>query len=43
MNNKELGMFVLGFGQDKAGEVYVLTSGGTASSGKIYKLNKQGE
>jgi glucose/arabinose dehydrogenase len=43
MSNNELGMFVLGFGQDKAGEVYVLTSGGAASSGKIYKLNKRGE
>jgi glucose/arabinose dehydrogenase len=33
-----LGMFVLGFGQDNAGEVYVLTSGGTANSGRVYKI-----
>lgn len=38
MSNNELGMFVLGFGQDKAGEVYVATSGGTAGSGKVYKI-----
>jgi glucose/arabinose dehydrogenase len=33
-----LEMFVLGFGQDNAGEVYVLTSGGSANSGKVYKI-----
>lgn len=38
MSNNDLGMFVLGFGQDKAGEVYVTTSGGTAGSGKVYKI-----
>jgi hypothetical protein len=35
----ELGMLLLGFGQDKAGEVYVLTSDGTANSGKVYQLS----
>lgn len=38
MSNNELGMLVLGFGQDKAGEVYVTASGGVASSGKVYKI-----
>jgi glucose/arabinose dehydrogenase len=36
-----LGEYVLGFGQDAAGEVYVLTSetaGPTGSSGKVYRL-----
>ena len=33
-----LGMFVLGFGQDNAGVVYVLTAGTTAGSGKVYKI-----
>jgi hypothetical protein len=36
-------MFVLGFGQDNSGEVYVLTSGGAASSGKIFKIGKKTE
>jgi hypothetical protein len=40
MNNNELGMLVLGFGQDKRGEVYVLTNSGEANSGKVYKINK---
>lgn len=35
----ELGMLLLGFGQDKAGEVYVLTSDGTPNSGKVYMLS----
>jgi glucose/arabinose dehydrogenase len=38
MPNNELAEFILGFGQDSEGEVYVLTSGGTANSGKVYKL-----
>ena len=36
-----LGMFVLGFGQDNAGEVYVLTSGTTAGSGQVYKIESE--
>jgi hypothetical protein len=40
MSNNELGMLVLGFGQDKAGEVYVMTSQGAANSGKVYKLEQ---
>lgn len=40
MDNNELGMLVLGFGQDKSGEVYVLTNSGEANSGKVYKINK---
>jgi glucose/arabinose dehydrogenase len=38
MTNNELGMLVLGFGQDKAGEVYVMTSLGAPNSGKVYKI-----
>lgn len=37
----ELGDFLLGFGQDRAGEVYVLTSdhhGPHGNSGKVYKI-----
>jgi glucose/arabinose dehydrogenase len=40
MANNELGMFVLGFGQDKAGEVYVTTSKGVENSGKVYKIEQ---
>jgi glucose/arabinose dehydrogenase len=40
MSNNELGMLVLGFGQDKAGEVYVMTSAGAANSGKVYKIGQ---
>ena len=40
MTNNELETFVLGFGQDKSGEVYVLTNSGDANSGKVYKINK---
>jgi glucose/arabinose dehydrogenase len=40
MSNNELSMFLLGFGQDNDGEVYVLTSSGTANSGKVFKINK---
>jgi glucose/arabinose dehydrogenase len=35
----ELDEFVLGFGKDNAGEVYVLTNGATVNSGKVYKIN----
>jgi glucose/arabinose dehydrogenase len=35
----ELDEFVLGFGKDNEGEVYVLTNGGAANSGKVYKIN----
>jgi glucose/arabinose dehydrogenase len=38
LTDNELGMLVLGFGQDNDGEVYVMTSSGTAGSGKIYKI-----
>jgi hypothetical protein len=38
MPNNELDLLILGFGQDSAGEVYVLTSGGTQASGKVYKI-----
>ena len=43
ISNNEMEMFVLGFGQDKAGEVYVLTSGGAAASGTIFKIGKKTE
>jgi glucose/arabinose dehydrogenase len=35
-----LGHFLLGFGQDRAGEIYILTSdrGPTGDTGKVYKL-----
>jgi glucose/arabinose dehydrogenase len=36
----ELNEFVLGFGKDKSGEVYVLTNGSTANSGKVYRINE---
>jgi hypothetical protein len=35
----ELDEFVLGFGKDNDGEVYVLTNGATTNSGKVYKIN----
>lgn len=38
--DNELGEFVLGFGKDNSGEVYVLTNGGTANSGKVYRINE---
>ncbi len=38
MDGNELGMFVLGFGKDGDGEVYVLTSSGTAGSGSVYRI-----
>lgn len=38
-DNGELNMLLLGFGQDKKGEVYILTSNGTPNSGKVYMLS----
>jgi len=35
---EETDFFVLGFGQDNDGEVYVLTSGSAANSGKVYRI-----
>ena len=49
LNNRdagELGEYLLGFGQDTAGEVYVLTSGMTGpsgTSGKVYRLTVPGQ
>lgn len=34
-----LNEYVLGFGKDKNGEVYVLTNGTASNSGKVYRLN----
>jgi len=39
MPSGDLDEFVVGFGKDEDGEVYVLTNRGTAGSGKVYKLN----
>lgn len=39
MPSGDLDEFVVGFGKDDDGEVYVLTNRGTAGSGKVYKLN----
>jgi glucose/arabinose dehydrogenase len=36
--NNEVNEYVLGFGQDASGEVYVLTNSGTVASGKVYKI-----
>jgi glucose/arabinose dehydrogenase len=38
-DNGELNKLLLGFGQDKKGEVYLLTSDGTSNSGKVYVLS----
>ena len=38
--NNELNEYVLGFGQDSSGEIYVLTNGGSAASGKVYKVTQ---
>jgi glucose/arabinose dehydrogenase len=38
ISNNPLNEFVLGFGKDKSGEVYVLTNGDTPNSGKVYML-----
>jgi glucose/arabinose dehydrogenase len=35
----ELNEYVLGFGKDNNGEVYVLTNSGTSNSGKVYRIN----
>lgn len=40
MENGGIGMYVLGFGQDAQGEVYVLTNGGSENSGSVYKIGK---
>ena len=40
MDNSDIGMYVLGFGQDAHGEIYVLTNAGTENSGKVYKIRK---
>jgi glucose/arabinose dehydrogenase len=40
MPNREFGAFILGFGQDNDGEVYVLTNSGTSGSGKVYKIGE---
>ena|SRR3990170_764676 len=40
ISNNQLNEFVLGFGKDKSGEVYVLTNGETPNSGKVYKLGE---
>ena len=37
--DNEIGEFVLGFGKDKSGEVYVLTNGESSNSGRVYRLN----
>jgi hypothetical protein len=40
-----LGHYVMGFGQDEAGEVYVLTSdsqGPTGETGRVYRLAQPG-
>ncbi len=42
---RRLGHFVLGFGQDAAGEVYVLTSdslGPAGSTGRVYRITRPG-
>jgi glucose/arabinose dehydrogenase len=36
--DNEINQFVLAFGQDRAGEVYVLTNMGTVGTGKVYKI-----
>ena len=38
-SNGEIGEFVLGFGKDKDGEVYVLTNNESLNSGRVYKIN----
>lgn len=38
--NDELNEYLLGFGKDKSGEVYLLTNGGSAGSGKVYKITQ---
>jgi len=38
--NNELNEYVLGFGQDNSGEIYILTNAGAAASGKVYKVTQ---
>jgi glucose/arabinose dehydrogenase len=38
--NGDLNEYLLGFGQDKGGEVYLMTNAGTAGSGKVYKISQ---
>lgn len=38
--NGDLNEYLLGFGRDKAGEVYLLTNSGSAGSGKVYKISQ---
>lgn len=38
MTNGEIGQFVLGFGQDNAGEIYVLVKGMQSNSGAVYRI-----
>ena len=38
--NGDLNEYLLGFGQDKSGEVYLMTNAGTAGSGKVYKISQ---
>lgn len=38
--DNEIGEFVLGFGKDKSGEVYVLTNGQSSNSGRVYRINE---
>jgi len=38
--NGDLNEYLLGFGQDKGGEVYLMTNEGTAGSGKVYKISQ---
>ena len=38
--NGELNEYLLGFGRDNAGEVYLLTNGGSTGSGKVYKISQ---
>ncbi len=40
ISNNALSEYVLGFGKDQSGEVYVLTNAGTPNSGKVYKLGE---
>lgn len=40
MPDNEMDEYVLGFGKDNAGEVYVLTNSGSPGSGKVYKINE---
>lgn len=38
--NGDLNEYLLGFGQDKAGEIYLMTNDGSAGSGKVYKISQ---